>query len=180
MHWGKIDQRNSQKDEEDIKSGSRPSYASATFRVRTTLNSKDALMRVYLPVPNKGTEFFPLEERAKQAAFGYHREFEAMKTLHERKSTITPALLAFKEGVQDSQLLVPGGYVIQFVFQIVPGVPLADDRRFSRRGATLHTFFRNFSDEKPKQIRDHFDRVPQSGTAWIDNIFSLVDRFDLG
>lgn len=52
-------------------------------------------MWVYLQVSKKGTEFDPLKIRAKQAAPGYHREFEAMMAFHRKKSTITPALLAY-------------------------------------------------------------------------------------
>lgn len=115
-------------------------------------------MRVYLQVPNKGTEFFPLAERAKQAAFGHHREFEAVKAFHDQKSKITPALLAFKEDVQDPQGLVPGGDVIHFMFEIVPGVRLAEDHFYSTQGPPVHTFFQKFSAEKRNQIRNSFDK----------------------
>lgn len=114
-------------------------------------------MRVYLPVPNKGSEFYPPEERAKQATPGYHREYEAMKTFYEKKSTITPALLAYKEDVQDNQELVPGGYAITFVFERVPGVRLAEDKIVPGYGAPLHAFFQKFDDSERDKIRSHFD-----------------------
>lgn len=155
----KLGQRNSQKSEADIEYGYPPSFASATFLVRSNLKDQygEAYMRVYLQVPNKGTEFFPAEERANQAASGYHREFEAMKTFYEKGSTITPALLAYKEDVQDSQRLVPGGYVITFIFERVPGVRLAEDKVVPGYGAPLHTFFQKFDDTERDQIRSRFD-----------------------
>lgn len=97
-------------------------------------------LRVYLQVPNKGTEFFPHDERAKQAAPGYHNEVEAMKTFYRHGSTVTPALLAIKEDVQDSQGFVPDGYVIYIVFERVPGVRLADNRILPGWGALFIRF----------------------------------------
>lgn len=113
-------------------------------------------MRVYLQVPKKGTEFDHPKIQAKQAAPGYHREFEAMMAFHREKSTITPALLAWKEDVQDDQGSVPGGYVIQFVFEPVPGVRLTDDRILPGKGRPLPKFFREFNEEKPGQIHNSF------------------------
>lgn len=79
-----LSQQNRQNEEIDVQDGYRPSYALATFRVRSDLDGQDAYMRVYLQVPHKGTEFFPPNKRAKQAAAGYHREVEAMKAFHEQ------------------------------------------------------------------------------------------------
>lgn len=153
----KLSQRNSQKEEVDIQAGLGPSYAFSTFLVRSDLDGQDAYMRVYLQVPNKGTEFFPPDERAKQAASSYHREVKAMKAFNEQDSPITPALLAIKEDIQDIEGFIPGGYVIHIVFQRVPGVRLADDRLLPGWGAPLHAFFQKFNDLQREQIRMWFD-----------------------
>lgn len=123
-----LTQQISQKDEADIEDGSMPSYACATFCVRNDLNADEAFMRVYLQVPNNGTVRSPRAARAKQAAPGYHEEFEAMMTFYDAKSTITPALIAWEVGDNGDDGLVPNGYVIQFVFECVPGVRLAEDK----------------------------------------------------
>lgn len=102
-------------------------------------------MRVYLQVPNKGTEFLPLNERAKQATVGYHREVEAIKAFHKQDSTITPALFAIKEAIQDKEGLIPGGYAIHMVYRRVPGIRLASDRVLPGWERPLHTFFFNIS-----------------------------------
>lgn len=154
----KLSQRNSQNEEVDIQAGFGPSYACATFLVRSELDGQEAYMRVYLQVPNKGTEFFPPDERAKQAAPGYHSEVEAIKAFYKQDSTITPALLAISEDTQDKQGFIPGGYVVHVVFQRVPGVRLADDRLLPGWGAPLHTFFQKFNDLQRDQIRMSFDK----------------------
>lgn len=152
-----LDQRSFQQDKADLTYGSFPSFTSATFFVRNNLHDQEAFMRVYLQVPSKGTEFSSPEERAKQADPGYHGEFEAIKAFHEKASTVTPALLGYKEEAQDTQGIVPGGYVILFVFERVSGVPLAEDRILPGYRASLHTFFQNFNDTERREIRKHFD-----------------------
>lgn len=47
--------------------------------------------------------------------------------------------------------------VIQFVFECVPGVRLAENKVVPGYGAPLHTFFQKFKDTKCEQIRSHFD-----------------------
>ncbi|KAJ5691066.1 hypothetical protein N7488_011801 [Penicillium malachiteum] len=84
-------------------------------------------MRVYLQVPNEGTEFFPHEDRAKQAATSSHTEIAAMKAFHEQESNITPQLFGLTEAKQDDEGFVPGGYVIHMVKEPVRGTRLADD-----------------------------------------------------
>lgn len=154
----KLEQRSWRQDEADTSYGGFPSFARATFLVRKESIDREAFMRIYQQVPSKGTEFFPPEERANQAASsGNHAEFEAVRTFYEKKSPITPALLAYKEEIQDRQGLIPGGYVILFVFERVPGVPLAEDKILPGYGAPLHRFFREFDDDERKQIRQHFD-----------------------
>lgn len=104
-----LTQQTSQKYEADIEDDSIPSYASATFCVRNDLNAEEAFMRVYLQVPNNGTVCSPRAARAKQADSGYHEEFEAMMAFYDAKSTVTPALIAWKVGDQGDYGLVPNG-----------------------------------------------------------------------
>lgn len=145
-------------EEAGIKAGSGPSYALATFLVRSNLDRQEAYMRVYLQVPNMGTEFFPLNERAKQATVGYHREVEVTKAFHKQGSTITPALFAIKEAIQDKEGLILGGYAIHIVFQRVPVIRLTFDRILPGLGRPLHTFFQQFSDFQRDEIRTWFDK----------------------
>lgn len=152
----KLEQENFQQDEEDFSYGYVPSFACAIFLVRNSVNDQEAFMRVYQQIPIKGTEFSSPEERAQQAVSSFHGEFEAMKAFHEKESTITPALLGYKEESQDTQGIVPGGYVIQFVFERVPGVPLAEDRILPGFGAPLHSFFQKAESERI-EIRKQFD-----------------------
>lgn len=155
-----LDQQSFQKTNEDFKYWAKSSYACATFLVRNNSKDQVAFMRIYMQVPNKGTEFSRPEDRAKQAASasGRHKEFEAMKAFYEGKSTITPAFLGWKVGFQDDQSPVPGGYVIRFVFERVPGVRLADNRILPGQGRPLPTFFREFDEKKRKQIRNDFNK----------------------
>lgn len=147
----KRSQQNSQLEEFDVEPGL-PSWAFATFLVRSPATGQEAYMRVYQQVPHLGPEFFPLDERAKQAAPCYHREVQAIKAFHEQKSTITPALLAIKEDVQDSQGFVPGGYIIHIVFQrVVHGVRLVDDRILPGWRDSPHTFFAKSSELEREQ-----------------------------
>jgi hypothetical protein len=174
----KLSQQNSQLEEFDVEPGL-PSWAFATFLVRNPATGQEAYMRVYQQVPHLGTEFFPVDERAKQATPSYHREVHALKAFHEQKSTITPALLAIKEDVQDSQGFVPGGYVIHIVFQRVPGVRLADDRILPGWRDSPHAFFAKFSDLEREQIRMWFDKeyrkLEKMGWVptfpWASNLF---------
>ncbi|KAJ5597740.1 hypothetical protein N7537_007824 [Penicillium hordei] len=103
-----LSQQTHQNDEIDVQDGFGPSYAIATFRVRSDLGNQEPYMRVYLRVPHQGTEFFPSNERAKQAAAGCHREVEAMNAFHEQGSTITPGLFTIIEDIQDKHGIIPG------------------------------------------------------------------------
>ena len=91
-----------------------------------------------------GTEFFPLNERAKQATVGYRREVEAIKAFHKQGFTITPALFAIKEAIHDKEGLILGGHAIHMVFQRVPVIHLAFDRILPGWRRPLHTFFSTF------------------------------------
>jgi len=51
----------------------------------------------------------------------------AYKALTRNHSTITPQLLGYKKGRQESSGLVPGGFITWFTWEIVPGLRLGDD-----------------------------------------------------
>lgn len=128
-------------------------------------------MRVYLQVSHRGTEFFPAVERAKQAAPCGHREVKAIEAFHQKGSTITPALLAIKHGVQDKQGLIPGGYVVHLIFLRVPGTRLADDRILPAWRPKPHAFFEKFNEIQRDETRMWFDKEYPKLTAmgWEPN-----------
>lgn len=84
-------------------------------------------MRIYLQVPNQGSEFDSPADKAKLASYQTHSEVTALKTFHERGSTITPALLGYKEDKQADDGLVPSGYITCLVWEKVPGIQLGDN-----------------------------------------------------
>ncbi|CDM36806.1 unnamed protein product [Penicillium roqueforti FM164] len=143
-HVARISQQNSQNDESDVEAGD--------------LDGQQAYMLVYLQVPHQGTEFFPPNERAKQAAARGHCEVEAIKAFHKQYSTITPALLGIKEDVQDQQGVIPGGFAIHFVFQRVPGYRLWEDHVMPKHRAQPHRFFTDFTVPERDQIRESFNK----------------------
>lgn len=53
-------------------------------------------------------------------------ELTSLLDLTEKGSNITPKLLGYKIGTQDRLGLVPGGFIIWFVWEIVPGLRLGD------------------------------------------------------
>ncbi|KAI2679548.1 hypothetical protein CBS147355_4030 [Penicillium roqueforti] len=157
-HVARISQQNSQNDESDVEAGYGPLYAVATFRVSRDLDGQQAYMLVYLQVPHQGTEFFPLNERAKQVAARGHCKVEAIKAFHKKYSTITPALLGIKEDVKDQQGVIPRGFAIHFVFQRVPGYRLWEDHVMPKHRAQPHRFFTDFTVPERDQIRESFNK----------------------
>lgn len=53
-------------------------------------------------------------------------ELASLLDLTEKGSNITPKLLGYKIGTQDRSGLVPGGFIIWLVWEIVPGLRLGD------------------------------------------------------
>lgn len=100
--------------------------------------SKLAFMRIYVQIPYIGSELIKAEERAKQAAPPFEFiELTALKTFKLQNCTAIPDLLGYQHGVQDSDGLVPGGYITHLVWDKVPGEPLRKEifwqMDFSRR-----------------------------------------------
>jgi hypothetical protein len=116
-------------EEDNVKSGSSPSYSSTKLFCHDSTNpEKKAFMRIYMQIPYVNTE---LDDsaiiRAQQASAFIHKELFAYKALTRKGSTITSRLLGYKEGRQDSSGLVPGGFITWLAWEIVPGLRLGDD-----------------------------------------------------
>ncbi|CAL5872643.1 uncharacterized protein PFLUO_LOCUS6909 [Penicillium psychrofluorescens] len=125
----KIKEDNYQATQEEIAEGfAQSSYCAAKYLCEDE-SSNRALMRVYMQVPWINTESYPPEERQKQATAEseeVHMEVVALRAFWKKSSSITPALLGFKEGRQTASMPVPNGYIIYLVWAEVPGVHLGD------------------------------------------------------
>ncbi|OQD74781.1 hypothetical protein PENDEC_c009G00723 [Penicillium decumbens] len=85
-----------------------------------------AYMRIVQQIPILNTETTPAVKGSEQAATRYTlEELDAYQKLTQRGSTNTPKLLAYKVLQQDaSSVLVPNGYLIYLVWELVPGLRL--------------------------------------------------------
>ncbi|KAJ5762810.1 hypothetical protein N7533_001491 [Penicillium manginii] len=107
-----------------------PSYVSVKMQC-----SKDkepttkAFMRVFLQIPHKDTAFAPIKELAKHARQSYlPRELEAFQLFSkdDSASKCTPRLIGSLQVEQGRDLLVPGGFLIYYVWEKVSGIRLGD------------------------------------------------------
>ncbi|OOQ89245.1 hypothetical protein PEBR_17005 [Penicillium brasilianum] len=128
--WKILEKLNEYEDQATVEQnkayGSR-SFASAKFLCcdpqRRTPN---AFMRVYLQIPHRRTEMDNADTRGQQAISWIPQELASLLDLTEKGSSITPKLLGYKTGTQDRSGLVPGGFIIWLVWEIVPGLRLGD------------------------------------------------------
>jgi hypothetical protein len=88
--------------------------------------TKTAFMRIYVQVPHRSTEMDNADTRGQQATTFTPRELTALLDLTQKRSSNTPKLLGYKFGTQDRSGLVPGGFIIWLVWEIVPGLRLGD------------------------------------------------------
>ncbi|KAJ5237941.1 hypothetical protein N7489_008032 [Penicillium chrysogenum] len=103
------------------------SFASAKFLCcDPQRRATEAFMRVYIQVPHRTTEMDDADTRGQQAMSWTPEELASLLDLTEKGSNITPKLLGYKIGTQDRSGLVPGGFIIRFVWEIVPGLRLGD------------------------------------------------------
>ena len=118
----------------DRKSGTTTvSYASLKLRCVRILGDQhstfESLMRVYMQIPRLGTENEDPVSRKAQANMKFRpAELDAYIDL-SRDSTVTkfiPKLLGERLLAQDASGFVPGGFIVIFVFEKVPGLPLRD------------------------------------------------------
>ncbi|KAJ5575726.1 hypothetical protein N7535_002652 [Penicillium sp. DV-2018c] len=104
---------------------------------------------------------------ASKIAFGVDSpELVAYKTLTDKQSTVTPRLLGYKEEEQDSSALVPGGFLISFAWEQVPGVQLGDSL-----GAKV---FWDMSPDQRRSIREAFKNktIRETETIGIRPLYS--------
>ncbi|PWY77338.1 hypothetical protein BO70DRAFT_63892 [Aspergillus heteromorphus CBS 117.55] len=82
-----------------------------------------------MQIPLSGTEVEPSSDRAQQACSFIPDELMALKAMIECGSETqnTPRLLDYKEEKQDDTGLVPGGFIIWIVWEIVPGIRLGNE-----------------------------------------------------
>ncbi|KAJ5383006.1 hypothetical protein N7517_000917 [Penicillium concentricum] len=98
--------------------GSGPSFAVSKYLCYSATDSnKKAFMRIYLEIPNPGTESQLPRLRQQQAA--------------------PPPLLAYKEGKQGNNGVIPGGYITHIVWEMVRGKPLDTDQFWRPESARL-------------------------------------------
>ncbi|KUM65952.1 hypothetical protein ACN42_g1162 [Penicillium freii] len=123
----------------ELELGGGPSFAVSKYLCHSTTDSnKKAFMRIYFQVPNPGTESqLPRLRRQQAAPPREHLELQALKDLRERHCTVVPALLAYKEGKQGKDGLVPDGYITHIVWDMVPGKPLDTDQFWRAESAPL-------------------------------------------
>ncbi|OQD95336.1 hypothetical protein PENSOL_c021G05409 [Penicillium solitum] len=113
--------------EENNDYGSR-SFASAKFECSDPKrSSKKAFMRMYIQLPHRKTEMDDADTRGRQAVAFTPPELNAYQDLTQNHSSNTPKLIGYKTGTQDRSGLVPGGFIIWLVWEIVPGLRLGDD-----------------------------------------------------
>lgn len=144
----------------ELELGGGPSFAVFKYLCHSTTDSnKKAFMRIYFQVPNPGTESQLSRPRRQQAAPSReHSELQALKDLRERHCTVVPALLAYKEGKQGKDGLVPDGYITYIVWDMVPGKPLDTDQFWRPESAPLRQAVR----AKFRYIWEYLYRIPFS------------------
>ncbi|KAK4865936.1 hypothetical protein LT330_009029 [Penicillium expansum] len=113
--------------------------------------TKNAFMRIYIQVPHRKTELDDADTRSRQATTYNPPELIAYRDLTEKGSSDTPKLLGYKIDKQDRSGLVPGGFIIWLVWEIVPGLRLGD-------GNGADPFWALESDER-EQVRLAFLRA---------------------
>ncbi|KAF4765015.1 hypothetical protein HAV15_003679 [Penicillium sp. str.  len=137
--------------------GSGPSFAVFKYLCYSaTDSSKKAFMRIYFQIPNNGTEFqLPRLRQQQEAPPRKHLELQALKDLREQHCTVVPALLAYKEGRQGKDGLVPDGYMTHIVWEMVPGKPLDTDHFWKPESARLREAVRTKFRYVWEQLKRH-------------------------
>jgi hypothetical protein len=80
------------------------------------------------------------------------QELLAYQELTSQNLGFTPKLLGYKTTTQDKTGLVPGGFVIWLVWEMVPGLRLGSKDIFGS-----HAFW-DLDDGEREEIRQHFER----------------------
>ncbi|RLL97786.1 hypothetical protein CFD26_106189 [Aspergillus turcosus] len=122
----KLSERREWMTQQEVTDGLGLPFAAAKFLCHRKENpSKKAFMRIYLQIPVIGTIYQSPQIRRKEAAQPQpHRELTTLKALKELECDVVPDLLAYQEGEQGEDSIVPGGYITYVVWDKVPGEPL--------------------------------------------------------
>lgn len=125
----KLSERSHWMTQQDVTDGLGLPFAAAKFLCHCKEDpSKKAFMRIYLQIPVAGTQYQSAQLRQKQAAKPQpHLELTTLKALKELGCDVVPDLLAYQEGKQDEDSIVPGGYITYVVWDKVPGEPLSEE-----------------------------------------------------
>jgi hypothetical protein len=142
----------------ELELGGGPSFAVFKYLCYSaTDSSKKAFMRIYFQIPNPGTEYQLPRLRQQQAAPPRkHLELQAFKDLSKQHCTVVPALLAYKEGKQCKDGVVPDGYITHIVWEMVSGKPLDTDQFWRPEAARLREAVRT----KFRDIWEYVYRIP--------------------
>ncbi|CAI7611502.1 unnamed protein product [Penicillium glandicola] len=109
----------------------------------TTDPYKKAFMRIYFQIAITGTEYQRPEVRRQQAAPPRkHPELDVLKDLKQRQCTVVPTLLAYKEGKQADDGIVPDGYITYIVWDMVPWKSLDQDQFWRPESASFREVIR--------------------------------------
>lgn len=115
---------------EDVAEGLGSPYTSGRYLCHPA-EDKNALayMRIYKQIPYMGTEPDSSSVRGAQAVLPPpdFMELVALRDLTDMNCTATPRLLGWRHYTQDSDDLVPGGFVTYLVWEKVPGDPLGEE-----------------------------------------------------
>ncbi|CAI7670251.1 unnamed protein product [Penicillium palitans] len=122
----KLSERSQPMTQQDVTDGLGLPFAAAKFLCYPKgTPSKKAFMRIYLQIPVTGTQHESRQIRREQAAKPQpHVELTILKALKEFECDVVPDLLAYQEGKQSEDSIVPGGYITYVVWNKVPGEPL--------------------------------------------------------
>lgn len=107
-----------------------------------------AHIRIWMQIPNFGTEIDDQATRAQQAAPTWMPlELIAYKGLTDNQSDVTPRLIGWRKE-QDASGLVPGGFLVSLAWEEVPGTHLGD-----QLGSDA---FWNLDEDERNRVRDAF------------------------
>lgn len=122
----KLSERSQPMTQQDFTDGLGLPFAAAKFLCYPKgTPSKKAFMRIYLQIPVTGIQHESRQIRREQAAKPQpHVELTALKALKKLECDVVPDLLAYQEGKQGEDNIVPGGYITYVVWDKVPGEPL--------------------------------------------------------
>ncbi|KAJ5151307.1 uncharacterized protein N7482_010559 [Penicillium canariense] len=106
----KLSERASWMTQEEVTDGLGIPYAAAKFLCHRKENpSKKAFMRIYLQIPVIGTQYQRHHIQRKQASKPRpHTELTTLKELKKFECDVVPDLLAYQEGKQDEDSVIPG------------------------------------------------------------------------